>query len=134
VKDKLPGDAKEAKKEAEVAGQDARGKADQLAKDAKAGVDKVDAQLESLRRDAAKELDKTAKNTEQSLNKAVDKFDKSVTEVSVSSAVFLTSKRCDGGVLIADVFFCRARAKRRVVFPAGSAAVARRSSRSRIGL
>lgn len=89
----MPGDAKEAKKNAEAAGQDVRAKADQMTKDAKAKADQVDQKLESYRRDAAKELDKAAKNTEQNLNKAVDQFDKTVTEVCIRSPFALAVVR-----------------------------------------
>ena len=105
VKDKLPGDAKEIKKDAQVAGQDAKTKADQLARDARAGADKVDARLESLRRDAGKELDKAAESTRKNVNEAADKFDKNVTEVSCClHKVLGWVGRCVGQWLILCVF------------------------------
>jgi F0F1-type ATP synthase membrane subunit b/b' len=83
IKSNLPGTAKEAKKDAEVAGADIQAQANKLGRDAKDTVDKVDAKLDQYRKDAQAEINKAASNTEKNLNAAVDKFDKNVSEVSL---------------------------------------------------
>ena len=82
VKDQIPGQAKELKKDGEAAASEAKSKVNQLSRDAKDELSKVDNQLEQYRKDAANTLDKTAKDVQVNTNKAIDNFDKNVSEVS----------------------------------------------------
>ncbi|GIZ42200.1 hypothetical protein CBER1_02568 [Cercospora berteroae] len=80
VKSHLPGSTKEAKKDAELYGEQAQSKFNQLVRDGKQEASKVDAKLEEYRKDAQSTLNSAAKDAQANANKAIDQFDQKVTE------------------------------------------------------
>ena len=81
MKQNIPGSAKEAKKDAEVAGADLQAKANELADKARAGANSADQRIQKEARDAQAELSRMGGKAEKDLKAGVDKFDKEVTEV-----------------------------------------------------
>lgn len=78
----MPGAGKEAKKDAELYGEEAKSKFNQLVQDGKQEAHKVDAKLAEYRKDAQSTLNSAATDAQKNANKAIDQFDQKVTEVS----------------------------------------------------
>ncbi|KAL9533089.1 hypothetical protein SMMN14_03822 [Sphaerulina musiva] len=80
VQSQLPGAGKEAKKDAELYGEEAKSKFNQLVQDGKQEAHKVDAKLAEYRKDAQSTLNSAATDAQKNANKAIDQFDQKVTE------------------------------------------------------
>ncbi|KAI5359329.1 hypothetical protein Slin15195_G069560 [Septoria linicola] len=87
VKSHLPGSGKEAKKDAELYGEQAQSKFNQLVQDGKQEASKVDAKLAEYRQDASKQLNNASKEA----NKAIDQFDQKVTQEASKAKSGLSS-------------------------------------------